>query len=96
MLKINEEKFDLEDRIAEYTARLKEIETLKNAAVIGNDGSVKFNQKFLDSFKKSENLKMLNLKLERANRRYKDEVNYMILLLLLDYYEIIIILNKLD
>ena len=63
---------------------------------IDDDGSVKFNQKFLDSFKKSENLKMLNLKLERANRRYKDEVNYMILLLLLDYYEIVIILNKLD
>ncbi len=87
LLKINEEKFDLEDRIAEYAARLKEIETLKNAAVIGNDGTVKFNQKFLDSFKKSENLKMLNLKLERANRRYKDEVK----LFVLTYYLTIII-----
>ena len=74
LLKISEEKYELEDKIAEYAARLKEIELLKNAAVVGKDGSVKFNQKFLDSFKKIENIKMLNLKLDRSNRRLKDEV----------------------
>lgn len=74
LLRINDEKYQLEDRLAEYNARLQEIELLKNAAVVGKDGSVKFNQKFLDSFKKSENIKMLNLKLDRANRRLKDEV----------------------
>lgn len=73
-LKINEEKYELEDKIAEYNARIKEIELLKSAAIVGKDGSVKFNQKFLDSFKKSENIKMMNLKLDRANRRLKDEV----------------------
>ena len=49
---------------------------LKNAATIGADGSVRFNEKFLDSFKKSENLRMINLKLERANRRNKDQVSF--------------------
>lgn len=77
LLKINEEKYELEDKIAEYEARNNEIENLKNAAVIGKDGSVRFNDKFLDSFKKSENLRMNNLKMDRANKRYKDEVlNY--------------------
>ncbi len=76
LLRVNEEKLELEDRLAEYNARLKEIEMLKNAATIGKDGSVKFNERFLDSFKKSENLRMLNLKLERANKRYKDEIKF--------------------
>lgn len=75
LLKINEEKIQLEDSIAEFNARNKEIEMLKNAATIGNDGVVKFNQEFLQSYKKNDSLRMLNLKLERANRRYKDEVN---------------------
>jgi len=51
LLRVNEEKLELEDRLAEYNARLKEIEMLKNAATIGKDGSVKFNERFLDSFK---------------------------------------------
>lgn len=76
IIRISDEKYQLEDLIAEYTARNKEIEMLKNAAKIGSDGSVKFNEKFLDSFKKSENLRMINLKLERANRRNKDQVEY--------------------
>jgi DNA repair ATPase RecN len=71
---INSEKCDLEDRIAEYEARIKEIENLKNAAIKGPDDLIKFNEKFLDSYKKSENIKMMNMKLDRANRRYKDEV----------------------
>ena len=75
IIKISDEKYQLEDLIAEYNARNKEIEMLKNAATVGADGSVKFNEKFLDSFKKSENLRMINLKLERANRRNKDQVN---------------------
>ena len=75
--KINEEKFILEDRIAEYEFRVKDLDLLKSAAITGSDGQVKFNEKFLDSFKKSENLKMLNLKLERANRRYKDEIKFL-------------------
>jgi hypothetical protein len=74
IIRISDEKYQLEDLIAEYTARNKEIEMLKNAATIGADGAVKFNEKFLDSFKKSENLRMINLKLERANRRNKDQV----------------------
>lgn len=78
IMKINEEKFDLEDRIAEYEARSKQIEMLKNGAVVSADGSsVRFNEKFLDSFTKSENLRMLNLKLERANRRAKDEIRFL-------------------
>ncbi len=76
IIRISDEKYQLEDLIAEYTARNKEIEMLKNAAKIGADGSVKFNEKFLDSFKKSENLRMINLKLERANRRNKDQVDF--------------------
>ena len=74
---ITTEKHDLEDRIAEYEARIKSIEMLKNAAIVGADGSVKFNEKFLEAFKKSENLRMLNLKLERANRRNKDEIRFL-------------------
>jgi centrosomal protein CEP290 len=63
LIKINEEKNELEDKIAEYEARSKQIEMLKNAAVVSSDGtSVRFNEKFLDSFKKSENLRMINLK----------------------------------
>ena len=77
LLRVNEEKHELEDRLAEYNSRVKEIEALKSAATVGKDGTVKFNERFLDSFKKSENLKMLNLKLERANRRYKDEIKFL-------------------
>jgi len=63
LIKINDEKNELEDKIAEYETRSKQIEMLKNAAVVSSDGnSVKFNEKFLDSFKKSENLRMINLK----------------------------------
>ncbi|CAF0743692.1 unnamed protein product [Brachionus calyciflorus] len=77
LLKLNEEKHELNDRIAEYTARVKEIELLKKAAITGKDGSVRFNEKFLDSFKKIENIKMMNLKLERANQRFKDEIKFL-------------------
>lgn len=70
---INQEKNEVSDRLAEYEARLKEIDLLKKSALIGKDGSVRFNEKFLDSFKKIEQVKMMNLKLERANQRYKDE-----------------------
>jgi hypothetical protein len=75
LLRVKEEKYELEDKLTEYNARIKEIEILKSAATVGKDGCVRFNEKFLDSYKKSENLKMLNLKLERANRRHKDEVS---------------------
>lgn len=76
LMRVNEEKHELEDKIAEYEMKLKEIELLKSAALSIKDSNVvKFNQKFLDTFKKSENIKMLNLKLDRANRRLKDEVN---------------------
>lgn len=76
LIRVNEEKYQLEDKLAECELKMKEIELLKNAAVVAKDGSgiVKFNQKFLDSFKRSENIKMLNLKLDRTNRRLKDEV----------------------
>lgn len=77
LIKINEEKIELEDRIAEYNEKTKQIEMLKNAAVKSADGTVKFNDKFLDSFKKSEHLRMINLKLERANRRFKDEIKFL-------------------
>ncbi len=78
LFRVNEEKSELEDRIAEYEARSRQIEMLKNAAVVSADGSsVKFNEKFLDSFGKSENLRMLNLKLERANRRCRDEIKFL-------------------
>jgi centrosomal protein CEP290 len=74
LLRVKEEKYELEDQLAEYNLRIAEIEVLKKAATVGKDGVVKFNEKFLDSFKKNENIKMLNLKLDRANRRHKDEV----------------------
>ena len=78
LIKVSEEKNELEDKLAEYEARSKQIEMLKNAAVVSGDGaSVKFNEKFLDSFSRSESLRMLNLKLERANRRYKDEIKFL-------------------
>lgn len=78
LIQISVDKNELEDKIAEFTERSKQIEMLKNAAIVSHDGSsVKFNEKFLDSFKKSENLRMCNLKLERANRRYKDEIKFL-------------------
>lgn len=76
LVKVNEQKYELDDRIAEFELKAKEIEVLKSAAIVAKDGSgiVRFNQKFLDAFHRSENIKMLNLKLDRANRRLRDEV----------------------
>jgi centrosomal protein CEP290 len=72
-----DEKHELDDKIAEYEERCKMIDMLKSAASVGKDGSVKFNERFLESFKRSENLRMINLKLERANKRLKDEVFFL-------------------
>lgn len=78
LAKVGEDKCELEDRIAEYEERLRAIDVLKSAAVMGADGQVvKFNEKALDSFNRSESLRMMNLKLERANRRYKDEIKFL-------------------
>lgn len=76
LAQINQEKHEIGDRLAEYEARLKEMDLLRKSAVIGKDGNVRFNEKFLDSFKKIETVKIMNLKLERANKRYKDEVSF--------------------
>lgn len=74
--RVSDEKYELEDKIAEYELKLKDIELLKNAAIHSKDGAVvKFNQKFLDVFKKNESIKMINLKLDRTNKRLRDEVN---------------------
>lgn len=76
LAQINQEKHEIGDRLAEYEARLKEMDLLRKSAIIGKDGNVRFNEKFLDSFKKIETVKIMNLKLERANKRYKDEVSF--------------------
>lgn len=74
---VNEKKYELEDKLAECELKIKEIEQLQSATVVAKDGSgiVKIDKKFIDSYRKNEgNIKMINLKLERFNRRLKDEV----------------------
>ncbi len=68
---IDEEKVELEDRIAEYQSRLEGLDILKN---LNTHDAYKANEKLLEWHKKMENLRMSNLKLERACKRYKDEV----------------------
>ena len=68
---IDDEKVELEDRIAEYKSRMDGLDVLKN---LGSTDAYKVNEKLLEWHKKIENLRIINLKLERANKRYKDEV----------------------
>lgn len=79
LIRVNEQKYELEDKTAEFELKIKEIEYLQNATVVAKDGSgvVKIDKKFFDSFRKNEgSIKMINLKLERVNRRLKDEVSF--------------------
>ncbi len=69
--KIDEEKIELEDKIAEYKSRMDGLDILKN---INASDAYKSNEKLLEWHKKLENLRIANLKLERACKRSKEEV----------------------
>lgn len=68
---VDDEKHELEDKIAEYQSRMEGLDILKN---LTSTDAYRTNEKLLEWHKKLENLRISNLKLERANKRYKDEV----------------------
>ena len=70
---IDEEKVELEDKIAEYQSRMDGLDILKN---ISTNDAYKANEKLLEWHKKMENLRTANLKLERACKRTKEEVRF--------------------
>lgn len=69
---IDSEKIELEDKIIEYETKLKGLSELQTSSK--SSDPQKLNEKLLDWHKKIENHRIQNLKLERANKRYKDEV----------------------
>jgi centrosomal protein CEP290 len=70
--KIDQEKNELEDKIAEYEVRMQNSEILKN---IFSENTSKTTEKLVEWYKRIENLKTANLKLERSNKRHKEEVS---------------------
>ena len=74
ILAVKQERHEQEDAIAEYRLRVSEIEAIKAAIIKEPNGHVRFSQTVLESFKKMEGIKVTNLKLDRLNKRYKDEV----------------------
>jgi centrosomal protein CEP290 len=72
---INSEQIELEDKIIEYEIKLKGLSELQ--IINKSSDSQKLNDRLLDWHKKTENHRIQILKLERANKRYKEEVNTM-------------------
>ncbi len=70
--RIDQEKHDLEDKIAEYEIRMQNSEILKG--MVSSNNAAKTNEKLIEWYKRIENLKTTNLKLERSNKRHKEEV----------------------
>ena len=88
---VDDEKNELEDKIAEYQARLEGLDILKN---LNTTDAYKANEKLLEWHKKMENLRMANLKLERATKRLKDEVSKEAEFFILKFFKMIFFQRK--